>query len=877
MKSSRIALAVAAAAALVSACSGTENRPGDGGSDKLGDGGSDTPSSGTDSKAAETLDSPGPGEAGDGDANVGIPGTIVVDAGGGGRVEVTLSPLSIRGFRGEELVWNGSDSPLLSGAVVEYDPALRYDPELVLDEVEWTGAEDPVEYELAADGMHEVVFEPVPGRKMVLSFKSTAEGVVSFDFGPRKRDGEVLCALSYSPLDDKENFYGLGESFDQVARRGTHRHMHIAPDLTQESGYNEAHFPIPLLVSTAGSGVFVENRHPGYFDVCETNPDRVQVRFSTHQIRFHVLIAATPLDVVGRYASVAGMPALPPRWAFGILQWRNEVSGQAMVMEDALAMREHDLPCSAIWIDRPFATAHESFVFDPAKFPDSKQMIEDLNSLGYRVAIWTAPYLNEELKEEYALAEANAYFVESPDIQFDKFGRLMDFTDPGAVTLWQSLIANATGIGIEGFKLDYGEDVISGWMTLKTVFEFYNGEGSDTMHHWYHYFYHKTYRDMLGDEPFLLSRAGCYGDQSVTTVCWPGDLDADFHYHGEDGFVGGLPAAIIGMQTLSASGYPFFGSDTGGFRHFRPTKEVLLRWVQHTALSTTLQFGGAGVNTNPWDFTHYEGDSDGVHYVSQFDEQTLEVWRTFARLHIRLFPYLYTYAVHASTTGVPVIRPFGMAFPMEGKHPDFEYMVGDWLLVAPVYREDGARKVSIPEGTWFDWFDSTAYEGPADLDVEVPLDRLILLAREGAIIPMLRETVDTLSPANDPDVDSFAEKGGKLVVKVFPGEQGGAFDSVPGPKIKLKSMAGGYEISFEALFPAFDSIRLEVNLSEVDGGPFDSPVVTSLDGKPLKAVPSAQDALNCSGCYHHDPLSGQLFASPAPTAEGGIRILAESP
>jgi alpha-D-xyloside xylohydrolase len=29
----------------------------------------------------------------------------------------------------------------------------------------------------------------------------------------------------------------------------------------------------------------------------------------------------------------------------------------------------------------------------------------------------------------------------------------------------------------------------------------------------------------------------------------------------------------------------------------------------------------------------------------------------FARLHIRLFPYLYTYALQASTTGLPIIRP----------------------------------------------------------------------------------------------------------------------------------------------------------------------------------------------------------------------------
>ena len=786
------------------------------------------------------------------DATLEVPGTVVTDDGAGFVVTVTTQPFGITATRDGELVWDGSDLPLLVGRVPVYDEALRYDPELVPDDVEWLGLEAVTRYEELPDGGHRFFFEPMAGRELSLTMQPGGEGIVTFDLAPSVFRDEVLSAIEYAALDGTENFYGLGESFDHVARRGTVRQMHMTIDFLQESGYNEAHYPIPLLISTKGSGLFVEDRHPGFFDVCSSDPDRIITRFSTHALRFHLLSAPTPLAVLSRYVSLTGAPALPPKWAFGVVQWEDEIDGQEQVLENAYAMRELDLPGSGMWVDRPFATAHESFIFRPDIYPDAEGMVKELNGLGFRLAIWSAPYLSDGVPAEYAEAEANGYFVESDDINFTKFGRLMDFTDPGAVALWQSLVQRAVDIGIEGFKLDYGEDVISGYSTYKTTFNFYNGEPSETMHRWYQYFYHKTYRDLLPEHAFLINRAGCYGDQTITSVVWPGDLCASFYYHQEEGHVGGLPAALIGNQTLSASGYPFFGSDTGGYRHFRPTKQVLLRWVQHTALSPVLQFGGAGANCNPWDFTLYEGEDDGVPAVSQYDEETLDIWRQFAKLHIRLFPYVYTYAVAASQTGIPVTRPYGMVHPEQG-HPDAQYFYGDFFTVAPVVRPEDSREVLIPPGRWFDWFDDTAYQGPSSKNLTVPLQRLVLLVREGAIIPLLRPTIDTLAPATAPGVESYAVDPGVLYVRLWPGQEASEFKVVLGPQLSMVPEGAGVRISFAEVEGAFTGLRLEVH-----GGHLAAP------GGKLGAVSAEGVALEevtlegLEGCVSEGPARGSV-------------------
>ena len=119
-------------------------------------------------------------------------------------------------------------------------------------------------------------------------------------------------------------------------------------------------------------------------------------------------------------------------------------------------------------------------------------------------------------------------------------------------------------------------------------------------------------------------------------------------------------------------------------------------------------------------------------------------------------------------TGRPIQRPLGLAYPALGAHPTDEYALGDSLVVAPVVAAgQTSRSVLLPPGEWLSWWDGSPQTGtitaPADLDT-LPL----FLAR-GAIIPMLRPTIETLSPVTSPTIDSFATDPGVLYVRVAPG------------------------------------------------------------------------------------------------------------
>lgn len=587
-------------------------------------------------------------------------------------------------------------------------------------------------------------------------------------------DGVIVAYRVSVAVGEDEGFYGLGEWFDRPEHRGMVRPMHIVADLASESSYNEAHVPVPLIVGTAGWGLLSASDRPTSFDVAASAPDRVRVAVGTGPgseagLELQLYAAEHPLDVTARYYAATGAPRLPAPWALGPLLWRDENIDQREVLADIEQIRALDLPASGIWIDRPYASGVNTFDFNPALYPDPAEMIAAAHSAGLRVAVWHTPYLDpDETGALFEEAQRQGFFPPVVPIVFNNWSEPIDFTQPAAVAFWTGLLDRYTALGIEGYKLDYGEDVILGINGGRLAWRFGDGSDERTMHKGYMRAYHQTYGETLpSDGGLLLCRAGTWGDQVNVNVIWPGDLDADMAQHREpreDGSlsVGGLPAAVSAAAGLGPSGFPFFGSDTGGYRHSPPDTETLIRWFEHTALSAVMQVGNSA-SGQPWEL---------------LDGEALDLYRDYSRLHLRLFPLIWTLSQGLLEGGRPILRPFGLQEPTLGQHPADVYFFGEDLLVAPVVTPGATTRVlPHPSGEWIGWFDGVPLPGAPGEQVEVPapLERLPLFLRVGGVIPLLRPTIDTLSPVADLHaIDSFDADPGRLWARVAVGADGSA-------------------------------------------------------------------------------------------------------
>lgn len=620
------------------------------------------------------------------------------------------------------------------------------------------------------------------GLKGSVTFTSPAAGRLAAHWqGPST--GELPAYFRLRPrASADEGFYGLGHYLDAVEHRGRVRAMQLEVRGGIESSTNEANVPVPLLIGTRGWGLFVASRRPGVFAVATEADDIVRATFGlgpayADGLDFHLFAAGHPLNIMNLYYQVTGYPRLPAPWGVGPVIWRDEVDGQEAVIDDLLTIRELDLATTAYWIDRPYASGESSFDFSAKKYDDPPAMVAKAHALGFRMALWHVPYIDPKVPATAALraeADAKGYFPPHSGITAGPWGGPIDYTNPEAFAWWQDHVRNYTDIGIEGFKLDYAQEIQVGIYGNRLPWVFFDGQDERTMHVWSQYLFHKMYAELMPEGGgYLLCRTGTWGDQIHGTIIWPGDIDSNMARHGDTVMeangstyvaVGGLPAAVVAGSSLSASGFPFFASDTGGYRHAPPDQETYIRWIQHTALTPAMQVG-TNENDLPWSFGKDK----------EFIPELVDLYKRYARLHLRLFPYIWTYAKRIAADGRPIQRALGFAFPELGVHPSDVYLLGDFLLVAPVIDAGATTKsVMLPPGEWVDWWTGTRYEGARQTELNAPLETIPFLVQAGAPIPLLRPTIDTLSPVEDPEaIDSLATTHGLLYARVATGAVGG--------------------------------------------------------------------------------------------------------
>ena len=99
-------------------------------------------------------------------------------------------------------------------------------------------------------------------------------------------------------------------------------------------------------------------------------------------------------------------------------------------------------------------------------------------------------------------------------------------------------------------------------------------------------------------------------------------------------------------------------------------------------------------------------------------------------------PYLFAQAVKTHTTGIPMMRPMVMDYTddIACRYLDQQYMLGDNLLCAPVFREDGVANFYLPEGKWYDIITGKTYEGGKYHSVTCTFMEMPVLAKPNSIV-----------------------------------------------------------------------------------------------------------------------------------------------
>jgi alpha-D-xyloside xylohydrolase len=513
-----------------------------------------------------------------------------------------------------------------------------------------------------------------------------------------------------------ECVYGLGERFTAFVKNGQ-----VVEIINKDGGTasEQAYKNIPFYLTNRGYGVLVNETGPVSFEIGSEKVARVQFSLEGESLEYFLIYGPTPKDILRKLTALTGRPALPPLWSFGL--WLS-TSFTTSYDENTVTgfidgMKQRDLPLHVFHFDCFWMREFEwtNFEWDPRVFPDPAGMLQRLHARGLKICVWINSYIAQR-SWLFAEGAANGYFIQRLDgsvWQTDLWQpgmAIVDFTNPAARKWFTGYITRLLEMGVDAIKTDFGERIpIEGVL-------YHDGSDPVKMHNFYPILYNEAVFSAIeaqrGPGQAVLFARSSYTSGQRFPVHWGGDCWSTFESMAE---------SLRGGLSLSLCGFGFWSHDIGGFEGTAPAY-IYKRWAAFGLLSSHSRLHGSSSYRVPW----------------AYDEEACDVLRQFTKLKCRLMPYLWAAALQAHREGTPMMRAMLIEFP-DDRACDFldrQYMLGDSLLVAPVFTEEGTVDYYLPTGRWTNLLSGQVREGPAWYRETHGFLSLPLMVRPGTVLPL---------------------------------------------------------------------------------------------------------------------------------------------
>lgn len=488
-----------------------------------------------------------------------------------------------------------------------------------------------------------------------------------------------ICMSSRISYDEK--FYGCGESFTRLNKRG--QVVNLSSCDTKGVCTENMYKPVPFYYSSKGYGCFIASSCPSTIDFGHSY-DGVTTIYTSEDILDLMLFQGTLKEVLKDYTSFTGRSPILPEWSFGLWMGRITYRSQKEVLDIARKLKEYDIPCSVIHIDTGWFSEEWKcdFKFSEDRFPNVKEMLRELHEEGFHVSLWQLPYFTPQNPLFDYLTDNNLHIsgIDREQIVEDA---ILDFTNPKTKVWYENNISKLLSLGIDAIKTDFGEAAPYNGL-------YCNGKSGLEEHNLYPLRYQKIVSDITkstNNHPLIWARSAWAGSQRYP-VHWGGDAE-----NTNCAMASSLRAGL----SLGICGFTYWSHDIGGFVN-SPDPDLYLRWLAFGMFTSHARCHG-NPPKEPWEFPG--------NFTSEF--------RRIVKIRSGLLPYILEEAQKSSENGWPMMRTLFFENPEDYNcwNIDDEYYFGSELLVAPLFESNAtSRYAYLPKGyIWEDYFSGTTYKG----------------------------------------------------------------------------------------------------------------------------------------------------------------------
>ena len=554
-------------------------------------------------------------------------------------------------------------------------------------------------------------------------------------------DGKTYLSL---PLAKGEQIYGFGLNFQTIRQRGKILDLHVDHYGGKDNG--RTHAPVPFYISSNGYGVLINSARylrvyigsgsrkdsPNAPAPRDRNTDKnwssrpysdaISLVVPAPGIEIYLFAGPTPMDAIRRYNLFCGGGTLPPRWGLGFTQRTHRLYNAQQVLQEVDEFEKKGYPLDFIGLEPGWQSKSYpcTFEWDATRFPDPKAFVRTMLDKQVRINLWTNPYVSPESSIYNAINPLSGSHTVW-------CGIVPDFACQQAREIWgNKLKAEHIEIGVSGYKVDEvdGYDYYL-WPDAAT---FPSNISAEQLRQTYGLWVEKITHDLYKAQnrrTYGLVRASNAGGVSFPYVIYN-----DYYSHQD--FI----TALINSGFCGTLWTPEVRSSKTG--------EEWLRRFQSVVFSPMAMINAWSSGTKPWTFPEV---AEQVKEYALLRMQMMPYWyTTFANYHFNGTPPFYAMDLILSDQESKKMSSSDVKEKSLDNNPYLEavqkeikdqYMAGESLLVAPMFKGQESRTVILPQGNWYDFY-TGEYAGNGEvITVNPGLDKIPVFVRDGAIIPMM--------------------------------------------------------------------------------------------------------------------------------------------
>ena len=186
------------------------------------------------------------------------------------------------------------------------------------------------------------------------------------------------------------------------------------------------------------------------------------------------------------------------------------------------------------------------------------------------------------------------------------------------------------------------------------------------------------------------------------------------------------------------------------------SEEDLIRRLQSVVFSPLAMVNGWYIKNPPW--KQIDSRRNNADQLSE-NWKILEArCREIIGWRMQLIPYIKSAFQTYAQNGTPPFRAVVLDYPDDERlsQVDDQYLIGDRMMVAPLFADEDERKVVIPEGKWHDFWTGHPIDGGATLVVPGATKKIPVFVK-----------ADSLLPIAGVGASSEAPQGKQLSVQVY--------------------------------------------------------------------------------------------------------------